>query len=83
MAHTDRVQLKDQYQRIEVSSFFLLLDPFFRYWFCGFSPFFCKKYKDKRILLDKVQEKFVDELDVKKMIEKIRMSQDILANMVG
>ena len=52
--------------------------------FLGCSPFnLCRKYRDQNKVLLKVEEKFVDELEVSKMLGKIRDSHDVIKNLVS
>jgi hypothetical protein len=50
---------------------------------CGCSPFrCCKSFRDQNRALEKVEEKFIRELDAKVMLKKIRDSHDLLKNMI-
>ena len=62
----------------------VLIDPIFRYFCCGRSPFsFFSSVRKQNKILEKAEEKFTDELDVKNMIAKIRDSYDLVNKLVN
>jgi hypothetical protein len=74
--------IQDKFESIKTNTLVLLLDPIFRALLCGLSPFCCKRSTDQKRALEKVEEKFVNELDAKIMLSKIRDSHDMISNLI-
>jgi len=75
--------MQQDFKPLKTNPLVVILDPFFRAFCCGLSPFSCcSKYKNHHRTIEKVEEKFVRELDAKIMLKKIRDSHDLLKNMI-
>jgi hypothetical protein len=61
--------LESEFQGIKTNWLVLLIDPVLRSLFCGYSPFSCcSRFRDQHRALEKVEEKFIRELDAKIML---------------
>lgn len=74
----------DQFEPIKTNTFVLLIDPILDSLFYGYSPLHCcKRFKNQAKTLEIVKGKLEEELDVIKMLNKIRDSYDIIKNLVN
>jgi hypothetical protein len=76
--------IQENFEPLKSNTLVLLFDPIFRALFCGLSPFLCcKRFRDQKKAIEKVEEKFVNELDAKIMLAKIRDSHDMMSNLIS
>jgi len=68
--------IANMFSKIEINSLYLLVDPFMKC-FCPLS----KQMKLQRKILEQVDKRFLEELDVILLLEKLRDSYDLLSNM--
>lgn len=62
----------DDEEDFSYNYFFLLLDPLFRFWFCGLSPFMCcKKSNNQYKIYKKVELKLLRELEIKHLMSRV------------
>ena len=64
--------------------FVYLTDPIIRTFCCGLSPFgLCKALRRQKKVMEKVSDKFTNELDIMNLLAKIRQSHEIIDNMLS